>query len=353
MTQQAQQVQQAPFLIKTSDTQQLVAKSVTDDFAALQKNQGYVVPKDYNVANTLQAAVAMLPQVNNIERATPDSIKKSLFDMVVQGLDPSKTQVYFIVYGDQLQMKRSYFGTQQVLKRLPEIEDIHASVVREGETFEVDYEEAGDLIVTKHKTNFGALDGEIIGAYSVIKMTDGKKRYEVMTKKQIDQAWNQAKSKGTHNKFPEEMAKRTVINRAAKNIINTTTADSALMQAVNGTTSNEYDNDKVDVTPKAETTSSSIVSKLAQKAEKAAEVAPEEVVMMPAEEVVEVVEEQPEPQPEPMPEPEEAPITTADIIEAEVVEPEVLFESAPVEHVENTTLFNTMGEITGEGGING
>lgn len=320
------------FQIKTSETQQLIANSVTEDFAQLQKNQGYAVPEGYNVANALQAAVSTLPNVYNIEKATPDSVKKTLFDMVVQGLDPSKTQAYFIVYGDQLQMQRSYFGTQQVLKRLPEIDDIHASVVREGESFEVDYAEAGDLVVTNHKTNFMALDGDIIGAYAVIKMTDGTKKYEVMTKKQIDQAWNQAKSKGTHNKFPEEMAKRTVINRAAKNIINTTTADSTLMQAVNGTTSNEYENDKVDVTPKKETTSSSILTKLAEKAENSVEIEPEPKV----EESI-----------------SEVSITTADILEAEVIEPEVPFEAMPEEpNVEDVPLFNTMGELTEEGGIN-
>lgn len=349
-----QQNQQPPFLIQTSATQQLVAEIVTTDFANLQKKQGYKVPEGYNVSNALQAAVSALPQVKDIDRATPDSVKKSLFDMVVQGLDPSKTQAYFIVYGNQLQMQRSYFGTQQVLKRLPEIDDIHASVVRAGEEFEVDYEEAGDLIVTNHKTSFGALDGEIIGAYAVIKMTDGTKRYEVMTKKQIDQAWDQSKTKNVQNKFPAEMAKRTVINRAAKNIINTTTADSALAQAINGTTSNEYDNDKLDVTPKTETTSSSILSKLAQKAEKPVEVVSEEVETMTAEEVVEVVEKsQSEPTIEPMPEPEGAPITTADIIEAEVIDPEIPFEPAPEgQIVEETLLFNTTGELMEEGATN-
>lgn len=325
------------FQIKTSETQQLIANSVTEDFAALQKNQGYVVPKDYHVANTLQAAVAMLPQVKNIERATPDSIKKSLFDMVVQGLDPSKKQLYFIVYGDQLQMQRSYFGTQQLLKRLPEIKDINASVVREGETFEVDYAEVGRLVVTEHHTKFLALDGDIIGAYAVIEMADGTKKYEVMTKKQIEQAWNQARDKGTHNKFPAQMAERTVINRAAKNIINTTTADSALMQAVNGTTSNEYDNDKVDVTPKTETTSSSILTKLAQKTE---------------EKSVETLVKEDEPEQVVVEEVEEGPITTSDILEAEVIEPEVPFENVPEEPVvEDVTLFNTLGELA-EGGAN-
>lgn len=45
------------------------------------------------------------------------------------------------------------------------------------------------------------------------------------------------------------MAKRTVINRAAKNFINTSDDSDLLVQAINNSTENEYDNERVDVTP--------------------------------------------------------------------------------------------------------
>jgi len=171
--------------------------------------------------------------------------------MVVQGLSVSKTQAYFIKYGNQLQMQRSYFGTQAVLKRLPEIKDIKAHVVHSGDKFEIGYED-GELVVKDHETSFENLDNEIIGVYAVITKDDGTKEYEVMTKKQIDASWSQAKTKNVQNKFPEEMAKRTVINRAAKNIVNTSTADDALVNSINGTTKNEFDEAEVkDVTPQA------------------------------------------------------------------------------------------------------
>lgn len=236
------------FNVTTTQTQQLIASSVANDFKGLVETQGFKVPENYHVANALQEAVALLPTIKGIENVTPDSIKKSLFDMVVQGLSPAKTQVYFIAYGRQLQMQRSYFGTQQVLKRLPEIENIAAFIVHEGEDFQVDYNEDGELIVTEHHTDFMKLDNPIVGAYAVITKTDGTKQYEVMTKKQIDASWGQSRQLNVHKKFPEEMAKRTVINRAAKNIINTTDDESALVSAINGTTANEYAEDPRDVT---------------------------------------------------------------------------------------------------------
>lgn len=247
------------FNLKSADTQQDVANYVTGQFKNLSDTQGFKVPEHYSVANALQEAVAMLPTISGIDRVSADSVRQSLFNMVVQGLSPAKTQVYFIAYGNQLQMQRSYFGTQQVLKRLPEIKDIYAMVVHEEETFEVDYNEAGDLTVVAHHTDFSKLDNPIIGAYAKILLTDGDVRFEVMTKKQIDNSWSQSKSKNVQNKFPEEMAKRTVINRAAKNIINTSQDSGTLVGAINKTTENEYDYQNTkDVTPENKPTSEEI-----------------------------------------------------------------------------------------------
>ena len=71
------------------------------------------------------------------------------------------------------------------------------------------------------------IDNEkILGAYAVVLMEDGAKHLEVMNIKQIKQAWSQGfgykeNGNGTHQKFTDQMAKKTVINRALKQIINT------------------------------------------------------------------------------------------------------------------------------------
>lgn len=277
------------FNISKTASQQLVANSVTKDFQDLVEAQGFKVPDGYHVANALQEAVATLPTVKGITSVSADSIKKTLFDMVVQGLSPAKTQVYFIAYGNQLQMQRSYFGTQQVLKRLKDIKDIQAYVVRKDEEFDVDYDENGGLIVKAHHTDFMKLDNEIVGAYAVITKADGEKQYEVMTKKQIDTSWTQARTTNVHKKFPEEMAKRTVINRAAKNIINTSGDDDNLIAAINSTTANEnnYDDEPKDVTPAPKQNALSRMAKVATKE-------PEKVEPEPT-------EKDSEPEPEPAP----------------------------------------------------
>ena len=168
-----------------------------------------------------------------------------------KGLSSAKTQCYFIVYGNQLQLNRSYFGTQAVLKRLNNVKDIWANVIYDGDVF--DYEVAGGREkLLKHETKFQNRDNDILGAYAIVKTSEDEELLTVMTRKEINAAWGQSKtSQGVHKKFPQEMAKRTVINRSAKAFINTSDDSDLLVDAINRSTENEYDNERKDVTPEA------------------------------------------------------------------------------------------------------
>ncbi|MGJ3871809.1 recombinase RecT, partial [Limosilactobacillus fermentum] len=176
----------------------------------------------------------------------------ALLDMAIQGLSPAKNQCYFIVYGNELQMQRSYFGTIAALKRLDSIEDIDAQVIHQGDEFEIGADETGHIIVTKFKPSFANLDKPIKGAFAFIKLTNGRTAYTVMTKAQIDVSWSQSRNRQNkvQDKFSDEMAKRTVINRAAKMFINTSDDSDLLTGSINAATEAEYEEPK-DVTQTA------------------------------------------------------------------------------------------------------
>ncbi|MGG4419193.1 RecT family recombinase [Bacillus subtilis] len=235
----------------------IIQKDITDDvnksLTRLQ-DDGLVLPSNYSSSNALKSAFFKLQEVRDkngnraLEVCSRESIANSLLDMVVQGLSPAKTQCYFIVYGNQLQLNRSYFGTQAVLKRLTNVKDIWSNVIFDGDVF--DYEIVGGREkLLKHETKFQNRDNDILGAYAVIKTIEDEEILTVMTRKEIETSWTQAKTKSVQNKFPQEMAKRTVINRAAKSFINTSDDSDLLVQAINNSTENEYDNERVDVTP--------------------------------------------------------------------------------------------------------
>lgn len=191
---------------------------------------GLSFPADYNVANSLMGAYLILKETEDknhkpiLESCSQASIANSLMDMATLGLSVQKKQGYFIAYGGKCQFQRSYFGNITIARRFG-LKDIHAEVIYEGDNF-VYHIEDGNKILDKHEQNIMNIDNDkIIGAYAVVIMQDGTKMLEVMNMKQIKQSWQQGygykEGSGTHSKFADQMAKKTVINRALKQIINT------------------------------------------------------------------------------------------------------------------------------------
>lgn len=223
-----------------------ITDSVNSKLGELQQ-EGLVIPQNYNASNALKSAFFKLQEVKDksgalaLQACTKESIANALLDMTVQGLSPAKTQCYFVVYGNQLQMLRSYFGTQTVLKRLSGVKDIWANVIYQDDVF--DYENYhGRERLLSHKTSFENRDKDILGAYAIVQTTEGEEILTVMTKKEIEASWGQSKtSQSVHKKFPQEMAKRTVINRAAKAFVNTSDDSDLLIEAINNSTENEYE----------------------------------------------------------------------------------------------------------------
>lgn len=191
---------------------------------------GMSFPEDYNLANSLMGAYLTLKETKDkngkplLETCSQTSIANSLMDMATLGLSVQKKQGYFIAYGGQCQFQRSYFGNITIARRYG-LKEINAQVIYEGDKFQYHIED-GIKILDKHEQDFMNIDNsKIIGAYAVVIMQDGSKSLEVMNMNQIKQSWQQGygykEGSGTHSKFTDQMAKKTVINRALKGIINT------------------------------------------------------------------------------------------------------------------------------------
>ncbi|WP_394548846.1 recombinase RecT [Priestia aryabhattai] len=227
------------------DTVDVVAAKVKE----FQESGELHFPAFYSPENSMKSAWLILQNTQDrnkrpaLEVCTKDSIANALLDMVVQGLNPAKKQGYFIVYGNQLTFQRSYFGTMAVTKRVAKAKSIDAAVIYEGDS--VDYEIINGRIANlKHKQQFGNIDKEkIIGAYATIVLPEDEVYIELMTIAEIRQAWSKAQfwSKGqdkekegtTHDEFKQEMAKKTVINRACKKFLNSSDDESVMMKHIN------------------------------------------------------------------------------------------------------------------------
>jgi recombination protein RecT len=231
----------------------LVKKDVVDVVATkvreFQERGEIHFPANYSPENAMKSAWLILQNTYDrnkrpaLEVCTRDSIANALLDMVVQGLNPAKKQGYFIVYGNQLVFQRSYFGTMAVTKRVTGAKEINANVIYEGD--EVDYEIINGRITNlSHKQKFGNINKDkIIGAYATIVLPDGDVYYELMTIDEIRKAWSKSQMWGkdqttekqgsTHDEFRQEMAKKTVINRACKKFMNSSDDSSLIIKHFN------------------------------------------------------------------------------------------------------------------------
>lgn len=255
-----------------SNQMAVMQKDITDQVSnriSQLQDDGLALPKDYNPQNALKAAWFKLQQTKDrsnrpaLQVCTRSSIANALLDMVTQGLSPAKTQCYFIVYGNEVQLQRSYFGTIAAVKRLSSVKDIDAQVVHQGDEFAIGADELGRIKVTKFVPKFENLDKPIKGAFAFIELADGRVDYTIMTQKQIQTSWGQSRQHNVQQKFGDEMAKRTVINRAAKMYINTSDDSDLLTGSINTVTANEYEDEpeRKDVTPE---TPKSTADKLVQ-----------------------------------------------------------------------------------------
>jgi len=203
----------------------------------LQESGELQLPPNYSAANALKAAWLILQETKNkdgrpvLQVCTRESIINALLDMVVQGLNPVKRQCYFIAYGNRLVCQRSYFGSMALVKRVIPDAEIWFGVVYEGDEFEYEIDR-GHKRIRKHVQKVeNVKPDKIQAAYCVIERGDGKLVHtEIMTIDQIRQAWKQGQSyrengDGTHQKFPDQMAMKTVVNRACKYVINSSSDD--------------------------------------------------------------------------------------------------------------------------------
>ena len=232
------------------EKQNALVTAVAQKIAKMQDLKQISLPNNFSAANALQAAYFTLTAVDFktkvalIDKVTPDSVAFALQDMAIQGLSVAKKQGYFIAYGDKLQFQRSYHGTQAVVKRLTGVKDLWANVIWKGEEFEVEYNERGVLTFKSHKADWRAATGlkeDIEGAYCIVEHEDGRQYLTIMTMAEILTSWSQSSNQSVQNKYPQEMAKRTVINRAAKAFLNTSDDSDLLIDAINRTTENEFE----------------------------------------------------------------------------------------------------------------
>lgn len=219
-------------------------KSITDKVfnrvVDLEIKGAVDLPDNYSVGNALKSAYFKLKDLKNkdnkpvLEFCSSESIANALLDMVVQGLNPAKEQCYFIPFGQDLQMMRSYLGTIAITKRLEGVKDVVAYAIYKEDLLEFGFDFiTGKQVIKEYKPNIHKHKPEdIIGALALIIGYDEILYTEYMDIDQIRNAWNMGKMNGAskaHKNFKDQMVIKTVVNRACKKYW--TTSDDSYLSA--------------------------------------------------------------------------------------------------------------------------
>lgn len=211
--------------------QEETTQQIMERVTGWQETGEVVLPKGYHVGNAIKLAWLYLQTVENlqhqkaIDHCTKDSICNALLNMVINGEYPQK-HCYFIMYGNRLEWQERYLGKLMRAKRDTEIGKVNAQVIYEGDEFVYTIDENGEKQLVKHVPNLANIDNtKILAAYAVVINKDGTRHIEVMTRTQIQKAWEQGAMKGksgAHTNFTDQMCMKTVIQRACKIALDST-----------------------------------------------------------------------------------------------------------------------------------
>lgn len=194
-------------------------------------------PPNFSPENALKSAWLQLQNhdQNVLNECSRSSVMNALLETVIQGLNPAKDQVYYVPFGNQLTTLRSAPGDIHLAKQMAGVDEVYANLIYEGDEINIKTVE-GRKVVEDHEQKWANMEQDnIAGAYAVVKFKDDRPdKYEIMRLEEIEDAWAMRKGKDktkAHKNFPGEMCKKTVIHRALKYIINSSSDEHLFEQA--------------------------------------------------------------------------------------------------------------------------
>lgn len=176
-----------------------------------------LVPKHLTVDRLMKVAVGALMKAPALQECTPASLMNCFIGAAEVGLEPGGVlgHAYLVPYKQTATLIIGYRGLIELMRRSGELASIRCVVVHEKDTFKLT---EGIEQTIKHEPFLAGDAGPLKFAYCVAKLKDGSVQVELMTRHQIEEIRKRSRA---GNAGPwvtdfEEMAKKTVLRRAAK-----------------------------------------------------------------------------------------------------------------------------------------
>lgn len=176
-----------------------------------------LVPKHLTVDRLMKVAVGALMKAPALQECTPASLMNCFIGAAEVGLEPGGVlgHAYLVPYKQVATLIIGYRGLIELMRRSGELASIRCVVVHEKDTFKLT---EGIEQTIKHEPFLAGDAGPLKFAYCVAKLKDGSVQVELMTRHQIEEIRKRSRAgqSGPWVTDFEEMAKKTVLRRAAK-----------------------------------------------------------------------------------------------------------------------------------------
>lgn len=179
-------------------------------------------------------AIQAFRQNNYLTTMDKQSIKDAIVNVALTGLtlNPELKLGYLIPFKGKLYFRSSYMGKREILLRSGMVRDVWSELVYEADEFAV-HGGATREIVHNLPSNPFADRGKIVGGYWVAILHNGERPFGIMSKEEIDNISRRSESLKAGKSSPwvtdyEEMAKKTILNRAFKSLPKTGISEDCL-----------------------------------------------------------------------------------------------------------------------------
>lgn len=172
-----------------------------------------VAPPHIKPERVIRMALLAAHKNPAILKCSQESVIFSVIQIASWGLEIGRT-AHLVPFGAACTPLIDVKGIAQAIIQSGEVMSIDARVAREGEHFRVLYGTRPDI---EHEPIIGNT-GDITAFYAVFTLPDGSKKFEVMSKAEVDKVRGSSRSgsSGPWVTWYDEMGKKTVVKRGAK-----------------------------------------------------------------------------------------------------------------------------------------
>lgn len=195
--------------------------ALRDEFKASRHAIQGAIPEGMRLSADRLINLALLTATKSPEllECSPASIVQAVRQSAALGLEVGGPlgEAYIVKFGKQAQLIPGYRGYVTLALRTGKVLDVASYLVYKDDEFSVEYGLSPD-VVHKPKLDGARKDEDIVAAYMVAILDSRIKKFEVMTRAEIDKvrASSRSKDSGPWKDWYPEQAKKTVVRRGSK-----------------------------------------------------------------------------------------------------------------------------------------